>query len=73
MIDMVLVKKDMLLCAECEGSDETSQITMLYCVKSGWWGYGLRGEVVDGARRIRIEKLREHQYRKEPKVCMVEQ
>ena len=36
---------------------------MLYCVKSGCWGHGLR-EVVDGARRIRSEKVREHKYRK---------
>ena len=35
---------------------------MLYCVKSSWWGHGLR-VVVDRARRIRSEKLREHQYR----------
>ena len=37
---------------------------MLYCVKSGWWRTWIKKrEVVDGARRIRSEELREHQYR----------
>ena len=42
-----------------------SQTTMLYCEKSGWLvgAWIKRREVVVGARRIRSEKLREHQYR----------
>ena len=35
---------------------------MLYCVKLGWWVHGLIGEVVNGAKRIKSEKLREHHY-----------
>ena len=40
MLDLVLAKKDMLHFVQ----DEASQITMLYCLKSGWWGHGLRGD-----------------------------
>ena len=36
---------------------------MLYYVNSGWWGQIKRREVVDEARRIKSEELREHQYR----------
>ena len=47
IIDPVLVKKDMLHYVQdvkaVRGMDEISQITMLYCVKSGWWSHGLRG------------------------------
>ena len=38
MIDLVLVKKDMLFYVLDVEWNKTSQITMLYCVKSGWWG-----------------------------------
>ena len=43
MIDLVLRKRDILHFVQDEEWDKTSQITMLYCVKSGW-GHGLRGE-----------------------------
>ena len=55
-----------VLCKRCEntkGWNQTSQIIMLHCVKLGWWGVLIkRREVVEGARRIRSEKLREHSY-----------
>ena len=50
IIDLVLVKKDMLPYLQdmravrgMGGSLSNYQITMLYCVKLGWWGHGLRG------------------------------
>ena len=36
MIDMVLGKEEMLCCGR-EELDETSQITIFYCVRSSWW------------------------------------
>ena len=44
MIDLVLVKKDMLLFVQGEEWDEDSQITMLCCGMSGWIGHALRPE-----------------------------
>ena len=48
MIDLVLVKKDMLYYVVDEravkGMDEVSQIIMLFCAMLGWWVPGLRGE-----------------------------
>ena len=44
MIDLVLVKKDMLRFVH-DVSTVRSQITMLYCVKSSLWGHVLREEI----------------------------
>ena len=47
MIDLVSIKKDMLHYVQNvkeEEWDKAFQITMMYYVKSGWWGYELRGE-----------------------------
>ena len=43
MIDLVM-KDMMIFVQDVREGDEVSQITMLYWVKSGWWGHGLRGE-----------------------------
>ena len=47
-IYFVLTKKDNLHYVQdvraARGWDESSQINMLYCVKSSWMEHGLRGE-----------------------------
>ena len=67
MIDLVLVKRDILRYVQdvrvLRRMGHGLSTTILYCVKSGkvWIK---RREVMVGAKRIRSEKLREHQYRK---------
>ena len=43
--------------AECEGIERNRKrslrSTCCCTEKSGWWGHGLKGEVMDGVRRIR--------------------
>ena len=48
MIDLVLVKRNMLRHVQdvraMRMMGRNLSDTMLYCVKSGWWEHGLRGE-----------------------------
>ena len=68
MIDLVLVKKDMLRfvqdvrAARGMGQGPSDYLAVLYNIRLVW-AWIKRREVLDGARRIRSEKLREHQDR----------
>ena len=66
MIDLVLAKREILqYMHNVRTVREMGQGLSNHhavCVKLGWWVHGLKGEVVNGGRRIRSKKLREYQY-----------
>ena len=70
MINLMLVKKDLLRFAGCKVSERDGSrhyrslyYTIVLCKVKLVGTWIKRREVVDGARSIRSEKLRVHQYR----------